>query len=88
MESPLAGETCMVVKGMYEGLEFEVEDYACNVFGSKTWLLEKRGNPAVIGFRMTHTFDPSHESRALYGKIGGLGVILAETEVALKGAFK
>jgi len=81
--SPLAGRTVKVVKGDFEGEDFVVEDYACNVFGSPSWPLSI-GNPAVLEYLRTHEFEPDAQLTALYGKVGMFGHILHADE--LEGA--
>lgn len=78
--SPLAGKPVVVEKGEYAGCVFDVEDYACNVFGKIGWVFMFE-NPTVLEFVATHKHRADDELCALYGHIGMFAHVLQSDEL-------
>ena len=78
--SSLAGKSVVVKKGDFEGCVFDVEDYACNVFGTLDWVF-LLGNPTVVEFLARHKRRNDDERCALYGHIGMFAHILQSDEI-------
>ena len=82
---PLAGKTVKITSGPYEGNDYVVEDWACNVFGAITWEL-KMGNPAILDYLAGHDFQMSDDKHdymitAMYGKVGLFGKVVRWEEI-------
>ena len=86
--SELAGQTVTIVDNathpQFEiaGVEYRVEDWWDRVYG-KGWG-ESEGNPAALIYAMRSAFQPtplSFDNEVLYGKIGGLGVLVHISEI-------
>ena len=78
--SRLAGKSVVVKKGDFEGCIFDVEDYACNVFGRADWIF-LFGNPTVLEFVAKHKYRNDDERCALYGHIGMFAHVLQSDEI-------
>lgn len=78
--SRLAGKSVVVKKGDFVGCIFDVEDYACNVFGRADWIF-MFGNPTVLEFVATHKHRDDDERCALYGHIGMFAHVLQSDEI-------
>ena len=78
--SRLAGKSVVVKKGDFEGCIFDVEDYACNVFGGTDWIF-LFGNPTVLEFVATHKHRDDDDLGALYGHIGMFAHVLQTDEI-------
>lgn len=72
----LAGKTVKTK----DGDDFRVEDWVENVSGKSVWAMN--GNPAALIYAM-HVADKHLpiDCNAVYGKIGGMGVILHDSEL-------
>ena len=82
---PYSGKTVSIVGGPYTGEEFDVEDYACNVFGTVAWEL-MTNNPAILDYLAGHGFELSNSEHsycitAMYGHVGGFGKVIRLEEI-------
>ncbi len=82
---PLAGRTVRITSGPYEGYDYIVEDWACNVFGTITWEM-MMNNPAILDYLLGHDCQLSDEEHsymetAMYGKVGLLGKVIRWEEI-------
>ncbi len=82
---PLARQTVTIkpiegreYQNVVEGAEYRVEDWVENVMGPL-----QMGNPAVLGYILRTTGLPNDvgTSDLVYGKIGGLGYVLHDSEL-------
>ena len=65
------------------GSDYRVEDYWINVSGG-SWM-DAVGNPAALNYAMrSATAGLPIDDNVLYGKIGGLGFLIHESELAPK----
>lgn len=82
---PLAGKTIRITSGPYEGNDFVVEDWACNVFEGLAWEM-RMNNPAILDYLVGHNFElsgaeHSYMGTAMYGKVGLYGKVVRWEEI-------
>lgn len=84
---PLAGRTVKLkedignfLQGSAGGAEFVVEDWADIVLGHSVW--ETHGNPAALEYAVRISGnDVPVDDNAVYGKVGGFGHIVHDSEI-------
>lgn len=86
---PLAGQTVRLKEGIGNflqgnagGSEFVVEDWADKVLGHSVW--ETHGNPAALEYDVRIGTNGNHvpiDDKAVYGKVGGFGHIIHDSEI-------
>lgn len=85
---PLAGKTvllrCKDDPGHLDGQKYVVEDWWINVAG-RSWM-RCDGNPACLKYAMRGAFSglPT-DSEVVYGKVGGFGHLVHESELVYPG---
>lgn len=86
MEShKLSGKIVTITKGTFKGEKFVIEDFTKNLFGTP-WYNHTIENPAVLEATMRSMENEiPMSSDAVYGKIGGLGHIIHESEWEAQG---
>ena len=80
----LRGKEVQVIKGKFKGEKFIIEGLTQEVFGYK-WYTGSIGNPSIMEATQRSIDEglPPMSSDAFYGKIGGLGHILHESELEI-----
>lgn len=66
-----------------DGAQFIVEDWQTRVYGGESWM-EATGNPAAIHYAVSSALARPplpNDNRVLYGKIGGIGYMVHESEI-------
>lgn len=66
-----------------DGADFVVEDWQTRVYGGESWM-EATGNPAAIHYAVSSALARPplpNDNRVLYGKIGGIGYMVHESEI-------
>ena len=67
-------------EGDFRGKEFRAEDYWINFYDT-SWMFQK-GNPACMIYAMRSGFARLPiDNNVIYGKIGGLGWLIHESEI-------
>ena len=68
------------------GNEFIAEDYWINIYPYKSWMVSD-GNPACLIYAMrtgtAKDYRIPFDDKAVYGKIGGMGYLVHESELEL-----
>lgn len=79
--SPLAGQTIKVrlCNKPDQVVDYRVEDWWHRV-GGKSWMYSD-GNPACLNYAMRTAGLTPIDDKVLYGKIGGSGVLIHESEI-------
>jgi len=78
----LAGQTVAIKTGTFQGNHFRVEDWHDRVIGG-SWM-DAEGNPAALDYAMRSGVKDKLplDNEVLYGKIGGLGKLVHQSELA------